>query len=332
MWHFDQYLRSEAHWQTLVQGRRSLPAAGSGRLAVRRGRLSQRRGGRLGAGQGSAVRSGGIGVRRDTRRSVHPAGGVRAHARRQQLPRGSPVCQSDRRPSQPTVSSKPHTTRIGSGCSRISAATIQATFTDEPSLIAVDLGQIPEPRASRVRVADPIDPKAKPLPCVPWCYDLPDRYRQRYGEDLLAQRRSLFAGDADADRRIRRQFWQLISELVGGSLFRRDPEVVPGASRGVVRPHAARGEYPAPSAAGRQRAEGADPHGHSGPGHAHLRPAGRDPLRLADGRTAWFRRAVDRRSPGDDRDQRLQPRRCQAEVRPGWPTCRRRPRGKPLGA
>jgi hypothetical protein len=70
-----------------------------------------------------------------------------------------------------------------------------------------------------VRVVDAVDPNVKPLPCVPWCYDLPERYRERYGEDLMAQRRSLFTGDAEADRRIRRQFWQLISELVAERYF-----------------------------------------------------------------------------------------------------------------
>jgi hypothetical protein len=66
--------------------------------------------------------------------------------------------------------------------------TVQALFTDEPSLIAVNLGQIPEPARSRVRVADPLDPNVPSLPSVPWCYDLPDRYRERYGQDLMPQR------------------------------------------------------------------------------------------------------------------------------------------------
>ncbi len=97
--------------------------------------------------------------------------------------------------------------------------TIQAMFTDEPSLIAVNLGQIPEPARSRVPVVDPLDPAVRLLPCVPWCYDLPARYQQRYGEDLLPQRRSLFAGDAPEDRQVRRQFWQLIADLVADRYF-----------------------------------------------------------------------------------------------------------------
>ena len=97
--------------------------------------------------------------------------------------------------------------------------TIQATFTDEPSLITVNLGQIPEPARQRVPVDDPTDPAVRPLPAVPWCYDLAERYRQRYREDLLAQRKSLFVGDREDDRRIRRQFWSLIADLVADRYF-----------------------------------------------------------------------------------------------------------------
>ena len=97
--------------------------------------------------------------------------------------------------------------------------TIQATFTDEPSLIAVNIGQIPDDARKRVPVVDPVDPNVKCLPCVPWCYDLADRYRQRYGEDLLKDRESLFRGTAPADRRVRRQFWSLIADLVADRYF-----------------------------------------------------------------------------------------------------------------
>ncbi|MBM4035920.1 MAG: hypothetical protein FJ291_29625 [Planctomycetes bacterium] len=97
--------------------------------------------------------------------------------------------------------------------------TIQATFTDEPSLIAINLGQIPEPARKRVRTVDPLDPAAKPLPCVPWVHDLPRQYKRRYGEDLLAQRRSLFEGDSPDDRRVRGQFWALVADLAAERYF-----------------------------------------------------------------------------------------------------------------
>ncbi|MBN2473297.1 MAG: hypothetical protein JXB62_01715 [Pirellulales bacterium] len=97
--------------------------------------------------------------------------------------------------------------------------TIEAIFTDEPSLIAIDLGQLPEDVRRRVRVVDPIDPAVRPLPCVPWGYDLAEQYRQRWGEDLIERRGSLFGGDSDADRQVRRRFWALIADLVADRYF-----------------------------------------------------------------------------------------------------------------
>ena len=91
---------------------------------------------------------------------------------------------------------------------------IEAFFTDEPSMMAVNIGQIPEEIRVRVRIDDPLDPNVKPLPMVSWVADLPDRYREKYGEDLLSQRKSLFVGDSPEDKRIRRQFWSLLGELV----------------------------------------------------------------------------------------------------------------------
>ncbi len=97
--------------------------------------------------------------------------------------------------------------------------TIRATFTDEPSLMAVNIGQIPEPQRSRVRVVDPPDPSVKPLPRIPWCYDMPQQYRKRYAEDIVAQRSSLFRGNRAEDRRVRRQFWALVADLVAERYF-----------------------------------------------------------------------------------------------------------------
>jgi hypothetical protein len=97
--------------------------------------------------------------------------------------------------------------------------TIQAMFTDEPSLIAVNLGQIPENARKRVPVVDRLDPSVRPLPAVPWGYDLAEQYRKRYGQDLMSQRRSLFVGDADEDRTVRRQFWGLVADLVADRYF-----------------------------------------------------------------------------------------------------------------
>jgi hypothetical protein len=97
--------------------------------------------------------------------------------------------------------------------------TIQAMFTDEPSLIAVNIGQIPEEVRKRVKVIDPIDPDVKLLPRVPWCYDMAQRYQERYGEDLIPQRRSLFVGDTEEDRHVRRQYWSLVADLIAERYF-----------------------------------------------------------------------------------------------------------------
>ena len=90
---------------------------------------------------------------------------------------------------------------------------IEAFFTDEPSMMAINIGQIPADVRARIRIDDPLDPNVKPLPMVSWVADLPERYQQKYGEDLLAQRKSLFGGDSSEDKRIRRQFWSLLGEL-----------------------------------------------------------------------------------------------------------------------
>lgn len=97
--------------------------------------------------------------------------------------------------------------------------TIQALFTDEPSLMAVNIGPLPENVRKNVRVIDRVDEKVKPLPSVPWAGDLPEKYRKRYGQDLVAVRRSLFEGNSEFDRHVRRRFWSLVSDLVAERYF-----------------------------------------------------------------------------------------------------------------
>ncbi len=97
--------------------------------------------------------------------------------------------------------------------------TIQAFFTDEPSLMAVNLGQLPEEVRKRVHVQDPVDPAVKDYPSVPWSDDLAAEYQRRYGEDLLERRRDLFEGDSEAAKRTRRRYWSLISDLMAERFF-----------------------------------------------------------------------------------------------------------------
>jgi hypothetical protein len=92
-------------------------------------------------------------------------------------------------------------------------AYVEAFFTDEPSLNAINIGQIPEEVRKNVRIDDPLAPDLKPLPMVPWCDDLPECYKEKYGEDLLSLRKSLFEGDSETDKQVRQRFWSLIGEL-----------------------------------------------------------------------------------------------------------------------
>ncbi|MBN1590286.1 MAG: hypothetical protein JW888_12295, partial [Pirellulales bacterium] len=97
--------------------------------------------------------------------------------------------------------------------------TIEAMFTDEPSLMAINIGSLPKRVRKRVPVVDPVDPSVKPLPAVPWTYDLAERYQARYGEDLMPRRRSLFVGDSAEDREIRRRYWALVADLLAERYF-----------------------------------------------------------------------------------------------------------------
>ncbi len=98
---------------------------------------------------------------------------------------------------------------------------VVAFFTDEPSLMADNLGQLPERVRKKVRVVDKLDETVKPLPSVPWARDLPEQYRKRHSEDLLPLRGSLFAGHSKQDRQTRRRFWSLIGDLMAERFFGR---------------------------------------------------------------------------------------------------------------
>lgn len=96
---------------------------------------------------------------------------------------------------------------------------IMAMFTDEPSLIALNLGQIPEHVRVTVPLADSLDQNVKMLPCVPWVADLPQQYQARFGENILTTQRALFAGSSAQERNTRRQYWSLIADLISERFF-----------------------------------------------------------------------------------------------------------------
>jgi hypothetical protein len=97
--------------------------------------------------------------------------------------------------------------------------TIEAFFTDEPSLIAINLGYLPYDVKEKIRVIDPDDPQIKPLPCIPWSSALENEYYIKWGENLMDNIHSLFKGNSEKDKIIRRQFWSLISDLVSKNYF-----------------------------------------------------------------------------------------------------------------
>ena len=287
---FADYLRSEENWKTLVAGveacrdlgmvvwiydEEGYPSGAAGGLVLAENRELR--------GAGTGLRS----ARGPIRSSFGPPTNSPTPATTSTRPGGTPNLIDDR--AMRCFIEKTHDAywqRLEPHFGR----TIQAMFTDEPSLMAVNLGQLPEEVRKKVRVVDPLDPTVRPLPSVPWGYDLAEQYRQRFGEDLLPQRPSLFDGDTPEDRRVRRQFWSLIADLIAERYF--------GAIRTWCAEHrvASSGhslweeDAAAPRAAGGQRPEGARPDGHPRPGHAHVGPGGGDPQRLADGRAAQFRR------------------------------------------
>lgn len=86
---------------------------------------------------------------------------------------------------------------------------MEAFFTDEPSLMAVNIAKMQHSS----RVQDPVDSTKKELPVIPWAEDIPEKYKQRYNEDLMPHLLSLFEGDTPIDKDIRQKFWSLVGEL-----------------------------------------------------------------------------------------------------------------------
>jgi hypothetical protein len=89
---------------------------------------------------------------------------------------------------------------------------VEAFFTDEPSMMGCNLGQLREEVRKNVRVIDPVDPKKKNLPMISWANDLPEKYKARYGEDLMASIGSVFTGNDEKDKVVRQKFWSLLAE------------------------------------------------------------------------------------------------------------------------
>ncbi len=89
---------------------------------------------------------------------------------------------------------------------------IEAFFTDEPSYMAVNLGQIPEKVRKQMAVVDPIDPNRPLLPVVAWTEGIDKDYKELYGEDLTPHLQSLFMGDTEEDKQVRQKYWALVAK------------------------------------------------------------------------------------------------------------------------
>lgn len=88
---------------------------------------------------------------------------------------------------------------------------IEAFFTDEPSLMAVNPGPIPDEVRANLRIQDPIDPNKKMLPMVSWVEGFSEKYLNRYQQEL--NKASLFSGETESDKDTRQKFWALIAEM-----------------------------------------------------------------------------------------------------------------------
>ncbi len=128
---------------------------------------------------------------------------------------------------------------------------VEAFFTDEPSMMAVNLGPLRDDVRKNVKVKDPADPDKKNLPMVSWAKDLPEKYKARYGEELMPVIASLFSGQEEKDKVVRQKFWSLLAEIDRDNYYKAIQnwcKVTRGKNTGagpVASGHGLREEYPA---------------------------------------------------------------------------------------
>ena len=93
--------------------------------------------------------------------------------------------------------------------------TIQAFFTDEPSLMSayINTALIPP------NVTDPIDENIPMLPVCNWDKSVLNEYFARYGKDLRFDLHYLFGGDTTEAKNVRYKYNELISDLLEASYF-----------------------------------------------------------------------------------------------------------------
>ncbi|MBQ3868727.1 MAG: hypothetical protein II789_09335 [Clostridia bacterium] len=92
---------------------------------------------------------------------------------------------------------------------------VEAIFTDEPSIMAAYLNAGLYPG----RVLDKFDDSLPLLPLVVWDRRLPERYKERWGEDLLPKLGDLFGPRTDANAETRYRFHTVTSEMFEHAFF-----------------------------------------------------------------------------------------------------------------
>lgn len=101
---------------------------------------------------------------------------------------------------------------------------IEAVFTDEPSFMAAYFPEIPEKFWGKIQSQDEPDPTFDRLPMIPWEKSLPEKFRQRWGYDLIPEIGRLFEGGGSKDLIVRHDFHQLLSEIYARTFFETQQE------------------------------------------------------------------------------------------------------------
>ena len=94
---------------------------------------------------------------------------------------------------------------------------VEAIFTDEPSIMAAYLNAGLYPP----RVHDAFDDSLPLLPIVAWERRLPERYKERWGEDLIPKLGDLFGPRTDANAVTRYRFHAVTSEMFEQAFFKQ---------------------------------------------------------------------------------------------------------------
>lgn len=112
------------------------------------------------------------------------------------------------------ISAEQYLRRLGAN-----ARHIEAVFTDEPSFMTSYFPDLPKHIAGKVTVQDQPQRPFDLLPMITWEPSLADRFRARWGYELLPEVNRLYEGSDARDRRVRHDFYQVLSEVYEAAFF-----------------------------------------------------------------------------------------------------------------